>query len=68
MGCSAVGMKRKTESKGAEQRLAWELGSNNMAAPLVELSDGFMEQMELAIESLAKMNEWIWMLVSGVKS
>jgi hypothetical protein len=31
------------------------------------LSDGFMEQMELAVGNLGRINEGIWALVDGVK-
>jgi hypothetical protein len=33
----------------------------------VELLDEFMEQMELVVGSLNRINEGIWVLVSGVK-
>ena len=42
LGCSIVGMWRKVEKKEV-QRL--EMASDNTPAPLVELLDGFMEQM-----------------------
>jgi hypothetical protein len=44
-----------------------KVDSENVAALFVELSDGFMEQMKLAVGSLGRINEGIWALVDGVK-
>jgi hypothetical protein len=55
------------ERKKGKKRIASEVDSENVAAPFVELLDGFMEQMELAAGSLSKINEGIWALVDGVK-
>jgi hypothetical protein len=57
-------MAKKKEKK---KRMASEVDSENVAAPFVELSDGFIEQMELAIGNLGRINEGIWPLVDGVK-
>jgi hypothetical protein len=61
-------MRRKTvERKEGKKRMASEVDSENVAALFVELSDGFMEQMELAVSSLNRINEGIWALVDGIK-
>jgi hypothetical protein len=44
-----------------------EVDLENVAAPFVELLDGFMEQMELAVGNLGRINEEIWALFDGVK-
>jgi hypothetical protein len=44
-----------------------EVDLENVATPFVELLDGFMEQMELAVGNLGRINEGIWALVDGVK-
>jgi hypothetical protein len=53
--------------EGGEERMALEVDSESIAAPFVELSDGFIEQMELAVGNLGRINEGIWALVDGVK-
>jgi hypothetical protein len=61
-------MQRKTtEKKEEKRRMASEVDSENIAAPFMELSDGFMEQIELAVGNLGRINEGIWALVDGVK-
>jgi hypothetical protein len=50
-----------------EQRMLSEGAENGLAAPLMELSDSFMEQMELMAKELGSINEGIWALVAGVK-
>jgi hypothetical protein len=55
------------EKKEEKKRMVLEVDSESIAAPFVELSDGFMEQMELAVGSLGRINEGIWALVDGVK-
>jgi hypothetical protein len=55
------------EKKEEKKRMASEVDSENVAAPFVELSDGFMEQIELVVGSLGRINEGIWALVDGVK-
>jgi hypothetical protein len=55
------------ERKEGKKKMASEVHSENVAASFVELSDRFMEQMELAVGSLSKINEGIWALVDGVK-
>jgi hypothetical protein len=56
-----------TEKKEEKRRMVSEVDSENVATPFVELSDGFMEQMELAVGSLGRISEGIWTLVDGVK-
>jgi hypothetical protein len=58
---------KMVERKKEKKRMALEVDSENVAAPFVELSDGFIEQMELAVGSLSRINEGIWALVDGVK-
>jgi hypothetical protein len=61
-------MRRKmVERKEGKRRMVLKADSENVAPPFVELLDGFMEQMELAVGSLSRINEGIWALVSGVK-
>jgi hypothetical protein len=55
------------EKREEKKRMASEVDLENVAAPFVELSDGFMEQMELAAGNLGRINEGIWALVDGVK-
>jgi hypothetical protein len=58
---------KTTEKKEEKKRMASEMDSENVATPFVELSDGFMEQMELAVRSIGRISEGIWALVDGVK-
>jgi hypothetical protein len=58
---------KMTEKKEEKKRMVSEVDLENVAALFVELSDGFMEQMELAVGSLGRINEGIWALVDGVK-
>jgi hypothetical protein len=55
------------EKKEEKKRMVSEADSENVAAPFVELSDSFIEQMELAVKNLGRINEGIWALVDGVK-
>jgi hypothetical protein len=55
------------EKKEEKRRMASEVDSKNVATPFVELLDGFMEQMELAVGSLGRISEGILALVDGVK-
>jgi hypothetical protein len=55
------------ERKEEKRRMVSEVDSENVATPFVELSDGFMEQMELVVRNLGRINEGIWALVDGVK-
>jgi hypothetical protein len=48
-----------TEKKEEKRRMASEVDSENVATPFVELLDGFMEQMELAVRSLGRISEGI---------
>jgi hypothetical protein len=52
VGCSLVGMKQRVDKKEGKQRLVLEGGEENLAAPMIELSDGFMEQMEAMAKEL----------------
>jgi hypothetical protein len=45
VGCSLVGMKQRVEKKEGKQRLVLEGGEEDLAAPIMELSDEFMEQI-----------------------
>jgi hypothetical protein len=58
---------KMVEKKEEKKRMVSEVDSENVAAPFVELSDSFMEQMELAVGNLGRINEGIWALVDGVK-
>jgi hypothetical protein len=58
---------KMVERKKGKKRMVLEVDLENVAPPFVELSDRFMEQMELAVENLSRINEGIWALVSGVK-
>jgi hypothetical protein len=68
VGCSLVGMQQKTTEKEEEKkRMALEVDLESVAVPFMELSDGFIEQMELAVGNLGRINEGIWVLVDGLK-
>jgi hypothetical protein len=58
---------KMAEKKEEKKRMVSEVDLENVAALFVELSDGFMEQMELVAGSLERINEGIWALVGGVK-
>jgi hypothetical protein len=58
---------KTTEKKEEKRRMVLEVDSENVATPFVELSDGFMEQMELVVGSLGRISEEILALVDGVK-
>jgi hypothetical protein len=59
--------RKTTERKEGKRRMVSEVDLENIATPFVELLDGFMEQMELAVGNLGRINEGIWALVDGVK-
>jgi hypothetical protein len=44
-----------------------EVNLENMAAPFVELSDSFIKPIELAVRTLGRINEEIWVLVGSMK-
>jgi putative protein kinase ArgK-like GTPase of G3E family len=68
VGCSLVGLRRKTtERKEKKRRMVSEVDLENIATPFVELLDGFIEQMELVVRNLGRINEGIWALVDAVK-
>jgi hypothetical protein len=58
---------KMAEKKEKKKRMVSDVDSENVAALFVELSDGFMEQMELAVRNLGRINEGILVLVDGVK-
>jgi hypothetical protein len=61
-------MQRKTtEKKEENRRMVSEVDLENVATSFVELSDGFMEQMELVVGSLGRISGGIWAFVDGVK-
>jgi hypothetical protein len=55
------------ERKEEKRRMVLEVDSENVATPFMELLDEFMEQIELAVRNLGRINEEIWALVDGVK-
>jgi hypothetical protein len=59
--------RKTTERKEEKRRMVSEVDSENIATPFVELSDGFIEQIELAVGNLGRINEGIWALMDGVK-
>ena len=64
LGCSLVGMWKVRVEKKKLQGV--EITSNNAPAPLVELSDGFMEQMVRLTGEVRKTRQGIWAIVRGV--
>jgi hypothetical protein len=54
------------ERKEGKRRLVLEGGQENPAAPMMELSDGFMEQVEAIAKELRNISGGIWALVEGV--
>jgi hypothetical protein len=58
---------KMAERKEGKRRMLSEANLENIAASFVELSDSFMEQMELAVGNLGRINEGIWVLVDRVK-
>jgi hypothetical protein len=64
--CSLVGMKRRIDKKEGQWRLVSEGGEEDLAAPMIKLSDGFMEQMEAMAKELRRISERIRALVEGV--
>jgi hypothetical protein len=57
-------MKWKTDKKEGRQRLVSEGVEEDLVAPIMELSDEFIEQMEAVVKELKKIG--IWALVEGV--
>ena len=53
-------MQRKAEKKEVQRS---GMASNNMPAPMVELSDGLMEQMVGLVRDVNKIKKGIWVLV-----
>jgi hypothetical protein len=59
-----VGLRQKiSEKKEGKKRMVSEEGS---VAPMMELSDGFMEQVEAIAKELRSISGGIWALVEGV--
>jgi hypothetical protein len=54
------------EKKEGSQRLVSEGREGNLVAPMMELSDGFMEQVEAIAKELRSISGGIWALVEGV--
>jgi hypothetical protein len=54
------------EKKEGNRRLVSEGREGNSAAPMMELSDGFMEQVEAIVKELRSISGGIWALVEGV--
>jgi hypothetical protein len=54
------------EKKEGNRRLVSEGREGNSVAPMMELSDGFMEQVEVIAKELRSINGGIWALVEGV--
>jgi hypothetical protein len=65
-GCSLVGIKWRVEKKEGKRRLVSEGREENLAAPVMELLDGFMEQVEAIVKELRNMSGEIWALVEGI--
>jgi hypothetical protein len=61
-----VGIKRRVEKKEGKQRIVSEGGEENLVVPMMELSDGFMEQVEAIVKELRNINGRIWALVEGI--
>jgi hypothetical protein len=59
-------MKWRAEKKEGKQRLVSEEEEENSAAPMMELSDGFMEQIEAMAKELRRISGGIQALVEGV--
>jgi hypothetical protein len=66
VGCSLISMKWRAEKKEGKQRLVSEEEEENSAAPMMELSDGFMEQIEAMAKELRRISGGIQALVEGV--
>jgi hypothetical protein len=66
VGCSLVGMKRRTDKKEGKWRLVSERAEEDLVALMMELSDGFMEQMEAMAKELRRIGGGIWALIEGV--
>jgi hypothetical protein len=67
VGCSLVGLKRKTlEKKEGKKRMMSEGLEEGSVAPL-ELSDGVMEQVEAMAKELRKISGGLLALVEGVR-
>jgi hypothetical protein len=66
VGCSLVGFKRRVEKKEGKRRLVSEGREENSAAPMMELLDGFMEQVEAIAKELRNISGGIWVLVKGI--
>jgi hypothetical protein len=65
-GCSLVGIKWRVEKEEGKRRLVLEGREENLAAPMMELSDGFMEQVEAIVKELKNISGGIWALVEGI--
>jgi hypothetical protein len=59
-------MKQRVDEKEGKQRLVSEGGEKDLAAPMMELLDRFMEQMEAMAKELRRISGGIWALAEGV--
>jgi hypothetical protein len=50
---------KMAEKKEEKKRMVLEVDSGNVAAPFLELLDGFMKKIELVVGSLGRINEGI---------
>jgi hypothetical protein len=60
-------MKQKTDKKEGKQRLVLEGAEEDLVAPIMELSDESMEQMEAMAKELRRIGGGTWALVEGVE-
>jgi 23S rRNA A1618 N6-methylase RlmF len=59
-------MEQRIDKKEGKQRLVLEGGEEDSVAPMIELIDGSMEQMEAMAKELRRISGGIWALVKGV--
>jgi hypothetical protein len=55
------------EKREGKQRVASEGKEENLMGPMMELSDGFMEQVEVIAKELRNISGGIWALVEGIR-
>jgi hypothetical protein len=55
-----------SEKKEGKKRMVSEGVEEGSVAPMMELSDGFMKQMEAMVKELRRIGRGIWALVEGV--
>jgi hypothetical protein len=59
-------MKWRVDKKEGKRRLVSKGGEEDLVAPMMELTDGLMEQMEAMVKELRRISGGIWTLVEGV--